>query len=180
MFTKRIISDFSGERVNVLAQASSIEIQTVEGDKIYSSDDEKLMATSYLDSQTRLLACVKDETYAEHFITNAWDTPQDQIDAGFKRYIEPVPLNGTYDEVFTINPLPISSARVSVTFDHKRISGAVQVFISLAKYPSLTFIPGVHQIFSYLTKLRLHIDFKGTNFKSLIDISNLAVNIEEI
>jgi hypothetical protein len=40
------------------------------------------------------------ETIEEHFINNSWNSPQDQVDTGFYRWLSPFALSGSYQEVF--------------------------------------------------------------------------------
>ena len=42
-----------------------------------------------LRSTKRMILPVVDETFAEHFTARTWDSPQDQIDATYPRYIQP-------------------------------------------------------------------------------------------
>lgn len=38
------------------------------------------------------------ETFEQHFVSRGWNTPQDQIDAGYPVYADPAGLAGSYDE----------------------------------------------------------------------------------
>lgn len=49
----------------------------------------------------RLIVCVDTTTtYEDHFIDNSWDSPQEQIDAGFPYWIQPMETTASYEEVF--------------------------------------------------------------------------------
>ena len=64
------------------------------------------------------------ETWAQHYTNNAWDQPQDQIDAGFPAYIQPTPLTASYQEVIDYGAV-ISGSKISVTPALTAIYGSV-------------------------------------------------------
>lgn len=63
------------------------------------------------------------ETFEDHFIDNSWATPEDQINAGFPIYIEPVPNTGTYDETFDYGGV-LNATTLTVTVGKVVIHGS--------------------------------------------------------
>jgi hypothetical protein len=66
------------------------------------------------------------ETYAEHFTTPEpdWATPQDQVDAGFDIFIEPVPASGYYEETFDYGAVINSNTMISALLSSVAVDGA--------------------------------------------------------
>jgi hypothetical protein len=54
------------------------------------------------------------QTWAEHFTSHSWNTPQNQIDAGYPIYCQPIPASGSAEWTHDYGAV-IQSALVSVT-----------------------------------------------------------------
>lgn len=63
------------------------------------------------------------ETFAQHFTSRSWNTPQDQVNAGFPIFIQPSGGTGYYEEVFDFGQ-PLASSRVLLTFNGEVIAGS--------------------------------------------------------
>lgn len=79
------------------------------------------------------------ETWAEHFTTNGWSTPQDQVDAGYPLYAMPSLTSGSYSETFDyFDGLPETTERVlpativTATLGWELVAGAVTVVCQIA------------------------------------------------
>lgn len=63
-----------------------------------------------------------DISWGEHFDSNQWNTPQEQIDAGFPIYHQPASGIAIYDEVFDVGTV-IPTSNLQVTLTEEVISG---------------------------------------------------------
>ncbi len=70
-------------------------------------------------------------TFAQHFTANAWNTPQDQINAGLPIYIEPASSPGTYIEVYDYGTV-LASSKITVALNGVVISGAPTVSTTIS------------------------------------------------
>lgn len=56
------------------------------------------------------------ESYSGHFTTRSWTTPQAQVTAGYTRFIQPVPLTASYEEIIDYGAvLPGTQIQVTPT-----------------------------------------------------------------
>lgn len=58
-----------------------------------------------------------NETFKNHFINNNWNTPQDQIDAGYELYYQPAETYAEYEEVFDYGVLLTTTTTIEVVSD---------------------------------------------------------------
>jgi predicted phage tail protein len=94
------LSDFSGTKNNAFVEAS----------KLYLG--------------------IKNETFEDHFITNTWANPQEQINAGYPLYAQPFAASSYYEEIFDYGTL-LPSTTVTVTLDYTRVgAGGFQIDIA--------------------------------------------------
>jgi len=63
------------------------------------------------------------ETWEEHYVNNGFDSPLDQINAGFPVYAQPTPLTGTYTEVIDYGTV-ISNILVNIDYVRDVIIGS--------------------------------------------------------
>lgn len=71
------------------------------------------------------------ETWQQHFQTNSWTTPQNQIDAGYPIYAQPAnSVAGYYEEVFDYGTT-LSSSKITVSVTGTNV-GSPDVVVSIA------------------------------------------------
>lgn len=70
------------------------------------------------------------ETYEDHFENNDWDSPKDQIDAGYLIYIQPEAASGYYEEEIDLGAV-IAGSTVSVTPTITVVSGTPVVDVTI-------------------------------------------------
>jgi Putative phage tail protein len=63
------------------------------------------------------------ETFAQHFSTRSWASPQSQIDAGYPVYIQPGTLSGSYEEVVDYGTT-LAASKITVTPTTEVVAGA--------------------------------------------------------
>lgn len=70
-----------------------------------------------------LLAINTTETWAEHFSSRGWSTPQDQINAGYPLFAQPTATTGSYRETFDFGTV-LASSKVTVGYTGAVLAGA--------------------------------------------------------
>lgn len=75
-------------------------------------------------------APVAAETYQDHFDSNAWLSPQAQVDAGYPYYLQPGTATGSYVETIDYEAI-IPSTMVTLTLTRETIVGTVTVVPTL-------------------------------------------------
>jgi hypothetical protein len=77
------------------------------------------------------------ETWATHFISRGWTTPQDQITAGYPRYLQPSLTGATYTEVFDYGTI-LAATIVTSTLSMTTVTGTVTAACQLSYKKRLT------------------------------------------
>ncbi len=122
------------------------------------------------------------ETFEQHFTTRSWNTPQDQITAGYPIFIQPTATSGYYEEVFDFGQT-LASSRVLLTYTGNVIAGNPTIIpkISLSldnstymDYNGLTDVFGLN--FRYV-KVRLTVTSTPTSI-GLYEVNNLSVKLD--
>jgi hypothetical protein len=80
----------------------------------------------------RLLCCVRNETWAQHFSDRGWTNIQDQLNAGYPLYIHPSEADGSYTEIIDYG-LVISNTVATPTYNTEVVyPSGVNVQLSLS------------------------------------------------
>lgn len=75
----------------------------------------------------RLLVCVDTtKTFEDHFDDNSWASPQDQVDTGYPRYIQPAELTASYVEEFDFGTV-LNDILVSISWSYEQIVGTTTI-----------------------------------------------------
>lgn len=83
-------------------------------------------------SGPRLLCCVRDETWAQHFSDRGWTNIQDQLNAGYPLYIHPSEADGSYTEIIDYG-IVISNTVATPTYNTELVyPTGVNVQLSLS------------------------------------------------
>jgi len=134
-----------------------------------------------LQDVSNLLACTINETWTQHFVNNSWITIADQIAAGFPIYEEPSTTSGSYEEVVDYG-VSLNNRTVAIQFTETPIAGTVTVTPKIAystdniTYSSFT-TGSQLTIAAAFRYVKYHLDFTGSNNKSLALFSNLTFSV---
>lgn len=143
-----------------------------------------LTLTNCIVENSKVIASIKTgETYSDHFTTNSWATPQDQINAGYPKYAQPAnTTNAIYEQVVDYGSL-LASALIVVQGFPVWVSGngVVTVTISYsdddisytAGTPGQTQVLGVN--FRYV---KIKYEFDPDNDSSLVELPPVKVRLE--
>lgn len=71
------------------------------------------------------------ETYEGHFTARSWTNPQAQVSAGFTRFIQPVPLTASYEEVIDYGAI-LPGTQIQVTPTANVVMGTLESLMSIS------------------------------------------------
>ncbi len=121
------------------------------------------------------------ETFQDHFTTRTWNTPDDQVTAGYPVYIQPTPSPGYYEEVFDFGSV-IQSSKVNITYTGDVLAGSPTFSTILStSLDGITWAPYINTLvvfgsnFQYV-KFRLTVS--GTGGLSLYGLNSLYIRLE--
>lgn len=121
------------------------------------------------------------ETWAEHFTSRSWATPQDQIDAGYTVFSQPVPSSGFYEETWDYGTV-LASNKVSVLYG-AQIVGTPTVTITISVKALLgdawTDYVGVDSVYATnfrYVKVKLLVE--SSNNKDFLDLTTLNIRLD--
>jgi hypothetical protein len=122
---------------------------------------------------TRIILPVNlTETWADHFSSRGWATPQAQVDAGYPIFIQPAPSSGSYQEVFDLG-LVLATSNVTLTYSGNTIAGAP----SLTPKIELSLDSATWQVSNNVTSVF------GTNFRYVrvtITVTSTGADLYEL
>lgn len=93
-------------------------------------DDFSGVKINCVEENNTLLACVNDpEQYNVHFTSRFWNTPQNQINAGFPIFIQPAADSGSYKQVIDFGTL-FSNNILSYSWQFETVVPSVGITVS--------------------------------------------------
>ncbi len=139
---------------------------------------------AFLDQNGDLLVPVNtSETWADHFVNNGWNTPDDQIGAGFDYYAMPgnTTTSAVYEETFDYGTV-LEGTLITVLMNLQVLAGGVNVTVTistrrLATDPWDDYV-GVTQIFATdFQYVKVRLDFAETTAASLALLTQMNVQL---
>ena len=122
------------------------------------------------------------QSWATHFTSNSWASPQDQVNAGFPLYIEPSVTSGSYEEVIDYGA-NLPATIITVTLNAAVLAGTVAatptISWSLDNVVYTSAAAGVNQVLSPsgFRYVKVHYDFTCTAGANVIVVSGLNVRL---
>jgi hypothetical protein len=128
----------------------------------------------------RLLACADIETWAEHFTSRGWTNIQDQVNAGYPVYAQPMELVGSYEETHDFGVL-VNDTVISITWSQRQIVPYVNCVSSLS-YSSdgITFVPYqvTNTMFAPAIRyIKFKLDFSTIDRRMLAEFFNFVISL---
>jgi predicted phage tail protein len=125
-------------------------------------------------------------SYQNHFINGVgttWNTPQDQIDAGYPRWIQPTTSTSSYEEVFdygtTIAACKVSLiTSVSTGFGTPTVAYTLSVSNTSATGPWTNYAGVTETFASNFRWVKIKIDVTGAGANDLAQVSDLLVKLD--
>lgn len=121
------------------------------------------------------------ETFQQHFTSNVWSTPQNQVSAGYPYYIQPGTLSGYYQEVFDYGTT-LGSSQITLSINSTSIVGNPTIVteisvstdgVSYTSYGASTSIFAVN--FRYV---KIKVTVTQTVAGDIYKISNISVRLD--
>lgn len=147
----------------------------------FISDFSGTKSSAAFDGSSLVLPINTTETFEQHFTSRSWNTPQNQIDAGFPIFIQPSGGTAYYEEVFDFGQ-PLASSRVMVSYKGVVVAGNPIVTYSISlSLDNITYVQynGVTEVFGTnfrYVKVRLNVT-EPSNI-GLYSISDLSVRLD--
>ena len=122
------------------------------------------------------------ESFATHFTSHGWASPQDQISAGYPLYIEPGLASGSYDETFDYGAV-LPSSTITVTVGTTAIAGTVtlnaQIYYKTALGDPWTAAPAgtLSVLATNFRYVRALLTFNATAGANLIALNSLTLKL---
>jgi len=186
---------YSVEAVDIVGNISprTSVVVTVKNPEDFSFYDERVgnLNGTYVNSRkyvgtttNHILAIINaTETWTDHYVNNAWSTPQNQIDATYPIYCQPEPTakSGSYTEVFDFGSI-ISNVIVVATWATLPLAGTIATGNSTLEYStdnanwSAPFI-GTTVYATSVRYVRFKLAFDSTDRHSIALYSNIRVSL---
>lgn len=151
----------------------------------YYSDFSGIKTNCFVESGILLAPVSATQTWAQHFTTNGWTTPQQQIDAGFPIFAQPSAASATYVEQIDYG-ITLQATTVNVLPTVVHVAGGCGVAIDIAVAPdsggspgTWTNYPGTSQVFATGFRfVKVTLTITPTNTQSLISIPRLNIKLD--
>lgn len=154
IFNAEYISTFTGTKSNAIIEAN----------------------TGYL-----VLPVDTVESFSGHFTTRSWNTPTDQINAGFPVYIQPGTTSGYYEEVFDYGTT-LGSSQVTVSLSGVNIAGSPDISViissSLDGITYTSFPAGTSAFATNFRYIKVRVTATQVTSGNIYSISGLVVRLD--
>ena len=87
----------------------------------YKSDLTHAKENAYRDPSPHLIVAIAEETWEEHFVEHNWESPADQVAAGYPIYIQPTNPTAQYDEIHDFGVI-INDTVVTISYSIETIN----------------------------------------------------------
>lgn len=121
------------------------------------------------------------ESFSSHFTTRSWNTPTDQITAGFPIYIQPGTTSGYYEEVFDYGT-SLGSSQITVSISGVNIAGSPDISViissSLDGVTYTSFPAGTSAFATNFRYIKVRITATQVTSGNIYSISGLVVRLD--
>jgi hypothetical protein len=139
----------------------------------------------YVEGVQKLIACVDTtQEYQVHFSEESWTSPNDQVVAGYERFIQDNLLTGSYQEDYDYGTV-INSTIVNYTYVKEGFTGTGDVTVTVKTYYKVNLgdawtgpLTGLSVFIPSLRYLRTLIEFSAANDDSMIALSSFYVKLD--
>lgn len=128
-----------------------------------------------------LASITTSETWQQHFVSRGWNSPQDQVNAGYPRYLQPSQITGYYEEVIDYGTA-LAGTMITLTMASQLISGAVAVTPTISARlldtDPWTDYSDLWQVFvAGFRYVKVRLAFTATDATGLLQITRLNVKM---
>lgn len=121
------------------------------------------------------------ETWASHFTSRAWSTIQNQIDAGYAYFLQPVPTSATYTEVIDYGTV-LPSFKATILLDVYHIVAGTTLTVSLStSLDGVTYstpIASTSAFFTNFRYLKISVAAASSDSKKHCRINSMTVQLD--
>jgi hypothetical protein len=146
----------------------------------FSSDFTGTLVNAKKEGTSVVMPLNLTETWAQHFTTRTWNSPQDQINAGFPIYAQPTGTSGYYEEVFDYGTI-LASSKVTLNYTGTNFGGTPILNTSLAvSADGVNYVTYAGAISVFVTNFRyvkVRITASNTDNKALYRLTSLEVTL---
>ena len=147
---------------------------------LWASSFGGTLTSAFLEAGSLVAPVDTSKSWATHFTSQSWASPQDQINAGDPVYIQPVPGSASYREVFDYGA-SVPATQITVALTYATIAGAVTITPLIEVSPdnaTWTSLGNVWQGFSQAFRyVRVTLAFATAN-NGVIRASGLTVRLD--
>jgi hypothetical protein len=147
----------------------------------FTSDFTGTLVNAKRDDSSVVMPLNLTETWEQHFTTRTWDSPQDQINAGFPIYAQPTVSSGYYEEVFDYGTI-LASSKVTLNYNGTNFGGTPLVNSSLSvSADGVNYVTYTGTTSVFVTNFRfikVKITVSNTDQKSLYKLEYLEVLLD--
>lgn len=176
------VSTRSAVKVADLHDPSEFEF-VAELQALYNGDYVRTFFT-IIDAIRGVLGPIAIQTWEEHYLLNGFNTPQDQVDAGYPLYFQPSYIgDGTYEEVFDFGQI-YKVLTVVADFNKQQLYGSTNVFTEISYSEDgivySTPVTGNSVLADSFRYVKVKWTFQNIDDRSAAFISNLRVVLNVI
>lgn len=151
------------------------------GNFVSNFDATMVNATKEVNVNHVILPVNTTETFEQHFTSNTWNTPQDQISAGYSIYIQPSEMMGYYEEIFDYGTV-LASSKVTMVYQGTIVAAPVTVTSSISvSADGMTWqvYEGVSEVFATSFRyIRAKLQVTSSTDKGLYSLEYLSVRLD--
>lgn len=121
------------------------------------------------------------ESFSGHFTTRSWNTPTDQINAGFPVYIQPGTSSGYYEEVFDYGTT-LGSSQITVSLSGVNIAGSPNISVTISSSLNgstyTSFPAGTSAFATNFRYIKVRVSATQVTSGNIYSISGLVVRLD--
>jgi len=139
------------------------------------------ISNAFIDASRVVLPVNTTETWTQHFVNNAWASPQAQITAGRSIYAQPGLSSGFYEETFDYG-VPLASSSVTVDVSSNAVEGTSNIVPTISvslNNSTWTDYAGAAQIFAVNFRyVKVRLTVAQTTSGALREVTDVRVRLD--
>lgn len=177
--------DFYGNEslpVSQTVRVDSPPLLEVEADDMLDVGDADTLTNIVIENDYIVAPVDTAITYQAHFTSNSWDTPQDQINAGYPRYAHPAETDDAVYEQIKDYGVEIAAVLITLTYYTEWVSSSGTIVSTIsysANGSDWTDAVGVSQVLAQdFRYVRVRLTITGDDDLALVKVSHLRLRLD--
>jgi hypothetical protein len=141
----------------------------------------KVNAEKLVNKNALLMLVNTADNWFQHFDNNSWDTPQEQVDAGYPIYAQPSLLTASYEEIFDYEII-LASSSITVSYAGTTVSGVTTTQVTIqtsADGTDWSAPQSTSSIFATNFRyIKINVNVTGDTDTALYTLDNLIVRLD--